>query len=58
MHCLRSSRGDEACPELVEGACPELVEGLSLLTPARDSAPTDVGDYNQVAADVSPRKLA
>jgi hypothetical protein len=30
---------------------------LSLLTPTRDSAPTYVGDYNHVAADVSPRKL-
>jgi hypothetical protein len=32
------------------------VTRLTLLTPARDSAPTYVGDYNQVAADVSPRK--
>jgi hypothetical protein len=40
----RSSRRQGACSELVEGACAELVEGLSLPAPARDSAPTDVGD--------------
>jgi hypothetical protein len=34
------------------------VTRLPLLTPARESAPTYVGDYDHVAADVSPRKLA
>jgi hypothetical protein len=31
------------------------VTRLSLLTPARNSAPTYVGEHNRVAADVSPR---